>query len=134
MKEIKSEPWDYETETLSDDDQRLFKDFIAPTDQLRAVIDHAAEMPTTLWFDETHVKDKMLECLIVAGQATTCFNLLRISRRFSSESYKWEELRKQLVNDWEKFRNNPSWLYNQYAITVGISPLNLKEIIDKKSA
>jgi len=57
-----------------------------PTDELLRVIEVAAAMPTTLWFQE----DYQLPCLVACGQATLCYNLLKHIVRLhgsDSESY-----------------------------------------------
>jgi len=116
LKEIKSEPWDFETATVNG---HLLKDFMQPSAALRAHVDNAAQMDTTLWFDQNHVQAGMLESIVIAGQATVCFNLLRIRLRFASASANWDELLERLAADWAKFCEQPNWLYEGYKIKTG---------------
>jgi hypothetical protein len=83
---------------------------------LKKVIESAAEMPTTLWFDPS--KPQQLTNITVAGQATICFNLMQyIVRHYgeSPETYNpaikglWDELRQ----DWELLNDNPNSLLKE---------------------
>lgn len=78
---------------------------LAPSNAMRAVADSAAEMPTTLWFDEGNQEklDHLLEC----GRFTMCFNLLvqlaemEVERDLHQEEM---ELRKQLHLYWSAWQ------------------------------
>jgi predicted acylesterase/phospholipase RssA len=84
----------------------------------------ARKMPTTLWFDDQHMKDKMREKLIACGQYTTCHNLLvytyKLEMRTQSKDnglFVWEtyeksilDLRKQLWTDWMRFQEDPEFM------------------------
>jgi hypothetical protein len=115
--DLSREPWDGGTEVSPG---RLLNDFIQPSDKLRAVINIATEMGTTLWFDAEDQERKCLESLLAAGQATICFNLLRVSFRFGNTDAAWLELRGQLVADWERFNQEPYWMYNEYIGLAGL--------------
>jgi hypothetical protein len=126
LKELDDEPWDYATATVSPTDLRLLKDVLMPSPQLRAAIDLATGIDTTLWFDTNHEKENALANIVAAGQATACFNLLRITYRFGNTEPSWQRLKGQLINDWDRFQQQPFWLYNQYgkdAPFKGFSPL-----------
>ena len=116
---IAGEPWEYETSQVSLEDPRLLKDFMVPSKKLRDLIDNAAAMDTTLWFDENHVAKKQKESLIIAGQATMCFTFLRIVYRFTSDSPDWDLLKNRLIADWQKFQTEPDWLFSQYQNSTG---------------
>jgi hypothetical protein len=81
-----------------------------PSAALRRVADVAASMPTTLWFDPD--KPYQLPCLVAAGQATLCYNLMkqlvreqgRDPARFPPEvGLLWG----RLVADWEGLMDDP---------------------------
>lgn len=96
--------------------------------KLRRVVEAANTMPTTLWFSEEEKKNHMLDDLIAAGQATLCYNLIRYIDRIKEKKYgeeniwdktpeedrkKVEQLRMQLEEYWEDFKQEPYWLLNK---------------------
>ena len=95
---------------ISVEDPRMILDVLQPSAALRFHVDSATAMETTLWFDDYHLKDDALASLLIAGQATMCFNLLRIVLRIPSSHHSWEGLKKQLLMDWEKFNEKPNWM------------------------
>lgn len=113
--EIKREPWDYHSAKVSAVDARLLKDVFEPADRLRSIVDRATAMDTTLWFDQYQVEAHALENLVIAGQATMCFNMLRLVYRLESESKGWGPLKERLLKDWTKFNQEPGWMYEWYA-------------------
>ena len=90
-----------------------------PPPEMMRIVDKAATMPTKLWID--HGKDDPLndlDYLVVCGQATICYNLMK---------YLWEELREdgdiwldpkmqvifeQALNEWKKLMAEPLSLLN----------------------
>jgi len=118
-KDLQKEPWDDKTETFPGSGQ-LLDDLLIPSQALRDVVDIATEMDTTLWFDASQTSKRSLESLVAAGQATICFNLLRVSYRFGNDDNDWMDLRKKLVEDWQRFKEDPYWLYNEYGRTAGL--------------
>lgn len=101
--------------TVSSTDPRQIMDVLQPGDLLRAHIDTATAMETTLWFDDYHLKDGASKSLLIAGQATMCFNLLRISLRVDSAHHSWPQFSTALLADWEKFKTQPDWLTDIYS-------------------
>jgi len=88
-------------------------DIEAMTPELKAMIKTAAEMPTTLWFD----KPDQLSSLVISGQATLCYNLMKyVVRNFGTapDTYPHEakKLWDKLNLDWEQFNQNPRFLLN----------------------
>ncbi|MGR9046110.1 MAG: patatin-like phospholipase family protein [Gammaproteobacteria bacterium] len=85
-----------------------------PSKALRQVADTAADMPTTLWFEN---KDQ-LQTLVASGQATLCYNLMKYLVRnygenpdqFPSEA---RQLWGRLEADWQAFNENPLFLVEQ---------------------
>ncbi|MDM1295706.1 patatin-like phospholipase family protein [Sphingobacterium sp. N143] len=104
-----------ENSMINADDPRLILDVMQPSAILRKYIDQAAAMETTLWFDDYHLKDDAQESLLIAGQATMCFNLLRVALRNDSKHVSWPVLRAQLLEDWAKFNIQPNWMISHYA-------------------
>lgn len=95
---------------LSGDDFDLGSaDVVKTSPQLRHVCERAAEVPTKLWFDDgTEQPD-----LVVAGQATLCYNLLKyIHRHWTPESRPTsiQSLWAKLRDDWRRFNEDPYWL------------------------
>lgn len=76
-----------------------------PTKDLQKAIDEAAEMPTAMWFD----KDKPYElpCLVVCGQATICYNLMKHAVRLHGDRVTYTPEWDTLVRDWNRLRQNP---------------------------
>ena len=79
-----------------------------PSKELLRVVDAAASMPTTLWFD----KDYQEPCLVATGQATICYNLMKfVARNYGNEPSEYPEAIKELwdrlLSDWVKFVNEP---------------------------
>jgi hypothetical protein len=50
---------------------------ISPSKELLDRCQEAQSMGTTLWFDDKEKEEAVLDDLIIAGQATTCFSLLK---------------------------------------------------------
>ncbi|MEM6518731.1 MAG: patatin-like phospholipase family protein [Cyanobacteria bacterium P01_C01_bin.70] len=91
--------------------------------RLRTVINSAACMPTTLWFDAKNVitiqtatsdnkRINELDSLVIAGQTTICFNLLQyITNVYGRDPQVYPEkihgLWQDLRRDWQKLNANP---------------------------
>jgi hypothetical protein len=88
---------------------------LRPDKKIQDTAQIAANMGTTLWFDEQDVKDKALECLIATGQFTMCYNLimyiceLEISNPALIND-KLRALREKLLADWKLFQENPQFM------------------------
>lgn len=96
---------------VSDSDPRTVFEILYPIPAiLQAHADTATNMDTTLWFDEDQQKNGSLESLLITGQATMCFNLIRTAYRFGNTEKSWIDLRETLILHWEKFKNTPDWL------------------------
>ena len=84
---------------------------LQPSPALQAVAARAERMPTTLWFAD----EAELQNLIVCGQATTCFNLLRFLQDRHSETLRdpqsaASQLYQQLKEKWLVFNREPAGL------------------------
>ena len=87
-----------------------FEDVREWTPPLRAVAYVAATMPSTLWWDDD--KPYELPCLVAAGQATMCFNLMKwITRNHGADSNEYpaelKALWDTLVEDWARLCEEP---------------------------
>ena len=96
--------------------------------EMEKAIAAANNMPTTLWFTETEVKNNVLNDLIACGQFTQCKNLITYLDRIIDGTYKeqvWDnlspdyqqkliELRQHITVDWGLFKNDAYWLLNQH--------------------
>jgi len=103
--------------------------YMHPTRDMQKIAQCATEMGTTLWFDTANQDKGKLFSMIACGQFTTCHNLLAYIHSLKTqraekqnhtcyelltEEYrqKVDYLEQQLRKDFEKFRENPFWLYN----------------------
>lgn len=82
-----------------------------PSVKLRQVADVAANMKTTLWFD----RQDQLQSLVVSGQATLCYNLMKfVVRNFGEDPEKFPDdacqLWHRLNEDWRTFNETPLFL------------------------
>jgi hypothetical protein len=89
--------------------------WMEPSPDMQVVATRATAMDTTLWFDQNQEKDKMPDSLIVTGQFTTCYNLLRYVYRFPVDDSYWKPIQKKIFSDWCRFLQDPFWLEKEYA-------------------
>ncbi|HMR89004.1 MAG TPA: patatin-like phospholipase family protein [Saprospiraceae bacterium] len=96
--------------------------------EMQKAITSANNMPTTLWFTETEVKNNVLNDLIACGQFTQCKNLLTYLDRIIDGTYRekvWTnlspdyqqkllELRQHITDDWARFQKDAYWLLDQH--------------------
>jgi Patatin-like phospholipase len=82
---------------------------LKPSEAIIDIAEAARNMGTTLWFDEKQQKEKMKEKLVVTGQFTTCYSLLKYlnKKEESTLSPELQQLKKDLEADWEKFCKDP---------------------------
>lgn len=85
-----------------------------PCEQLSKVCSIAFKMKTTLWFDEPY----QLACLTSAGQASLCFNLMKlIVRQNGDDPSQYPAIVKErwdlLTSDWRAFNQDPFWRLEQ---------------------
>lgn len=91
--------------------------------QIKASINLANSMPTTLWFSSEERKQRMLDNLIACGQFTCCRNLIRYIERMKKRSV-WNELSEpereeihqldgKLRTDLARFIETPLWLVEE---------------------
>lgn len=125
-KDLSKEPWDETTPVAAVNagpgdsagpagSPELLVNLLWPSETLSKVINTATNMGTTLWFDAQDDECQCWECLLAAGQATMCFNMLRFSYRFANTEKSWVALRAKLVADWKRFNTDPFWLNQELA-------------------
>ena len=93
---------------------------MGPSEAVLRNSDLATSMGTTLWWsDEDRQKGKP-EALTAAGQYNICWNLLefiyrlrRDSTNLSPEAHIITELQETLEADWQRFKDNPTWLLDE---------------------
>lgn len=94
------------------------------SEEIQKVAQRAADMPTTLWFDQHRsAGDKQLAGIIACGQFTTCYNLLDYVLKLEKSGLSFDagyserlaHIKTALQKDWDAFNKNPFWLYNQMA-------------------
>ena len=84
-----------------------------PSDELMDVVYTAADMETEMWFDTEHP----IHYPTASGQATLCYNLMKHIKKVYIDCGKEcpediKTLWALLVEDWNKFVKDPSWLLN----------------------
>jgi predicted acylesterase/phospholipase RssA len=85
-------------------------DYLYPSEAIITVAEKARTMPTTLWFDKTHVAAKTKEAIIATGQFTTCYNLLKHINKMPTKPPLVLALEQLLLSDYEKFNENPFFM------------------------
>lgn len=88
-----------------------------PSEGLLAAVEAAVTMPTTLWFDDD--EPYRLPCLVAAGQATLCYNLMKhLTRRFGKDTNAYppgaRELWDRLLTDWRSLVADPYALLGKH--------------------
>jgi len=99
--------------------------------ELNAVAEEARTMGTTLWYDHTDAAERRMMKVVACGQFNTCAKLLEYvldleqtmkreaslpqgerTIQLSAEGRKvFDEVKRQLENDWDEFKSNPCFLY-----------------------
>jgi predicted acylesterase/phospholipase RssA len=90
-------------------------------DKIAKLAESARLMGTALWFDKQDTADQRLKTIVATGQFTTCVNLLEyvISVQQKKvplnkpQSDLLQQIRIQLERDFERFKNEPYFLYDQ---------------------
>ena len=92
-------------------------DNLQPSEAMQQVSVKAAAMGTTLWFTDEDKATQMPRTIIACGQFTTCYNLLcylhdqqKKGSTIPARMALLTECEEQLLQAWEKFRQNPYWL------------------------
>jgi hypothetical protein len=94
-----------------------------PGQAMQIISEEAFSMATTLWFDQNCQNKNMRASIIACGQFTTCYNLLQYiedikksdTYNLLSDFYKnrLSQFEEKLSTHFDKFNDNPFWLYNQ---------------------
>ena len=99
---------------------------LTPTQAMTDIAFEARNMGTTLWFDENDTKAEKLKQLVACGQFTCCVNLLEYCIDLDYKIAKGQltiaptdkiildNIHKQVEYDWEQFKKDPYFLYNEY--------------------
>jgi hypothetical protein len=117
IKDLEREKWYASNPTVvMGDEEVLLTELMKPSAKLQLVATAATEMDTTLWFDHNHLAENIPAALLAAGQFTTCYNLLRYAFRFGDADEDLKQFKYQLVQDWQKFNEDPFWLYKQWKV------------------
>jgi hypothetical protein len=83
---------------------------LIPSAAIMETAEKARTMSTTIWFDEQHQKDKVLEAIIATGQFTTCYNLLKYIGKLPTKTNEILALEQLLLSDYGKFKGNAFWM------------------------
>lgn len=82
--------------------------WLKPSKEMQAITQAAADMPTTLWFDDPSDLQRLIAC----GEYSICYNLIDyILRRTKQQKSKYpprmKYLFERLLEDWKKFKQDP---------------------------
>ena len=86
-------------------------------------------MGTTLGFDvQAEERQHSKACIIATGEFTTCYNLLSYIEKLAKQpgvvnaaySSRLSSLKEQLTKDYEQFKTDPFFIYNENGIAYGI--------------
>jgi len=105
------------------------KRFNQPTRLIEQICTNAFNMNTSLWVSKDEKGEKLVQQVLIAGQITTCANMLdycvknkalyKDKKNLSSKDQivynAVEELYDQVYNDWNNFIENPYWLLEKNA-------------------
>ena len=106
--------------------------YTKPSRAMQIVAETAYAVGTALWFEEkdnSHLHKKA--CLVSTGHFTTCYNLLCYVDRMIANPQLMENmgasyvsrlhfLKTRLTSDYEKFKADPFFLYNQMTTEFGL--------------
>ncbi len=104
---------------------------------LNKVAEDARTMGTTLWFDKKDADDKRMMKVVACGQFTACAKLLEYilitekkmaagdpGIKFNEEAIAlFKQVKTKVLADWQRFKNEPFFLYEQYAAAQKNQPL-----------
>jgi hypothetical protein len=114
--------------------------FLNPSRAMQVVAQTAFNMGTTLWFDETSVRQQHSQaCIIACGQFTTCYNLLGYIEKLLLDQSAYDRvyltrlnnLKLQLTEDYTYFKTDPFFMYNRDGLVYNLKdfkPLNIADI------
>ncbi len=82
--------------------------WLRPSKEMQAITQAAADMPTTLWFDDPSDLQRLIAC----GEYSICYNLIDyILRHYKQQKSRYpsqiRDLFDRLVEDWKKFEEDP---------------------------
>jgi predicted acylesterase/phospholipase RssA len=78
---------------------------LAPSANMMAKAEKARTMSTTIWFDDTHKKENVLQAIIDTGEFTMCYNLLKHFRGRVANNAEENAMVTQLVTDYKAFKS-----------------------------
>ncbi|HEY0678154.1 MAG TPA: patatin-like phospholipase family protein [Chitinophagaceae bacterium] len=89
---------------------------LMPSPKMQKVANSAKNTGTTLWFDETDVKEEKRDAVIASGQFTACYNLIKHICRLEILEPKYKQdadlqkLKSRLLKDWASFQEDPMFM------------------------
>ena len=90
----------------------------SPGSKIYEISKQASEFGTTLWFTEEDRKNKILNKLIICGQFTACYNLLKYcfdlkKDKVDVDQQLLQDMTEAFMDDWLKFIKDPYWLHSE---------------------
>lgn len=94
------------------------EDIPGPGDKIFNSAKIATETETTLWFTKKDREVERLKNLVACGQFTACYTLLKYVCKFNTiksdtDTNIIEDVKKNLLDHWIKFIDNPYWLWEK---------------------
>ena len=94
-------------------------DPFSPSDDMITLAEQARMMGTTLWFDSNNQSAEMKKAIVVTGQFTTCYNLLKYISRLeqtntgnhTATESELTQLKRRLEADYVKFKTKADFMY-----------------------
>lgn len=120
--------------------------YLNPSINQQIVAQVAFEMGTTLWFDQQAEQlQHSKACIITAGEFTTCYNLLSYIEKLIAQpnvtdpvrQSRINNLRDQLMKDYEHFKTDPFFMYNENGLAYAIKDfkkLTMADIPDPRKS
>lgn len=112
----------YQSSIEKEDENKAMDDVaqLLPSIKMMDVAENARTTGTTLWFSKKDIQEDRLKDIIATAQFTLCNVLASYFKELEKESQFKEladkeellKLKKQILLDWEAFKENPYHLYN----------------------
>ena len=111
----------YQSSVEKEDENKAMDDvkLLSPSLQMMDVAENARTTGTTLWFSGKDINENRMKDIIATAQFTLCNALISYFKELEKEATfkeladkdELQQLKKQIITDWEAFKENPYYLY-----------------------
>ncbi len=111
----------YQSSVEKEDENKAMDDvkLLSPSPQMMDVAENARTTGTTLWFSGKDINENRMKDIIATAQFTLCNALISYFKELEKEATfkeladkdELQQLKKQIITDWEAFKENPYYLY-----------------------